>query len=56
MFVGTQIYIRCVVISIFLIAVMIAIELFYLTKICTILECFFVFVFLDTSPRGVTES
>ena len=41
MFVVTQIYIRYVVISIVLITVMLAIELFYLTQLCSFLGCLF---------------
>ena len=41
MFVGTQIYIRYVLVSIFLITVMLAIELFYLTRLSSFFECFF---------------
>ena len=41
MFVGTQINIRYVVIFIILIAVMLAIELFYLAQLCSFLGCYF---------------
>ena len=41
MFVGTQIYIMYVVISIVLITVMLAIKLFHLTLIRLFLVCFF---------------
>ena len=38
-FVGTPIYIRYVVITIVMLTSMLAIELFYLTQICSFLEC-----------------
>ena len=38
---ATQIYIRYVVISIVLFTSMLAIELFYLIKICSFIGCFF---------------
>ena len=41
MFVGNFFYIRYVVISIVIFTVMIAIELFYLTQLCSFIGCFF---------------
>ena len=49
MFVGAQIYISYVVISIIPITVMLAIELFYLTQFCSFLGCLF-----EHSPIFVT--
>ena len=41
MFARRQIYIRYVVISIVLITIMLAIEMFFLTQLCSVIRCYF---------------